>query len=262
VKLIVDTELELLIAQGQLVRNVKNASSQVKGCSVDLTVGGIFLPGAKMDAVGCVQIPLTELALEQGQTAVIVTQEIFALSPRHAGIAFPPSTVSLKGLLMTNPGHIDPGYSGPLHVTVINMGKKVFSLRAGDRIMRALLFELDTKASKAPAQGTSGPVNAELLERLSHDFLDVSARTQEAARVELKRAQVRQQYLQLGVPIVAVILTALLSYFLTLQKVEERMSKVEALVPVVSRLDRLDLERLREFDERLKALEPRDKRKK
>lgn len=60
-----------------------------------------------------------------------------------AGIGFPPTSVSAKGVLMTNPGHVDPGFIGHLQFTLINMGKDRFTLAQADRIVTLLLFELD-----------------------------------------------------------------------------------------------------------------------
>src|SRR4051794_40540747 len=166
--------------------------SRIRGCAVDLSIGRIYVPGASKDALGSVQKPYEgELALKQGQTAVIQTMEELKLSAKQAGFAFPAARVSLKGLLMTNPGHIDPGYEGQLHVTVINFAKEPYLLRRGERLLRALIVELDRDAEKPYKGRIPNPIDDELLNRLSHDFLDVDARTQAAASRAISKAELR-----------------------------------------------------------------------
>jgi dCTP deaminase len=109
--------------------NYELAASRIQAASLDLSIGGIFVPGTEPDKPGGAYTPLTEVNLAQGHTAVIRTKEKLHVGPRLAGIAFPPASLSLKGLLTTNPGHVDPGYHGPLHLTVINMSRLPFGLK-------------------------------------------------------------------------------------------------------------------------------------
>jgi deoxycytidine triphosphate deaminase len=99
------------------VTNSAIKNEQIKPASLNLTIGEIFVPGAAKAELGGVDNPITNhFPLEQGATVVIRTAEIVRLIDNRSAIAFPPSHVSLKGLLMTNPGHVDPGYVGPLSV--------------------------------------------------------------------------------------------------------------------------------------------------
>jgi dCTP deaminase len=162
------------------------AHSKIQAASLDLTIGNIHVPGTEDDRPGGAFTPLTEYALSQGHTAVLRTRETLNLGPKLAGIAFPPATLSLKGLLMTNPGHIDPGYRGHLHLTVINMSRESFPLRRGDRICRVLLIPLNEKAEAPYNDRHPGvrpsPITSELLGRLSVDFVDVEARAENCER--------------------------------------------------------------------------------
>jgi dUTPase len=63
------------------------------------------------------------------------------------GLGFPPASLSIQGVLMTNPGQIDPGYRGPLHLTVINMSKDPLYLSHGQRIIRVIFAKLDAAPS-------------------------------------------------------------------------------------------------------------------
>lgn len=166
-------------------------NSPVQPSSIDLRIGQIFLPEQQKDAPGGAESPLYEHVLGAGHTAVIRTRECFSLPGNLAGIGFPPDSVSSQGILMTNPGHIDPGYVGNMRFTLINMGRKPYTLRGGDPIVTVLLFELDT-----PVQQDYGKRHdlAELsepkdpLDRLSEDFVNVEKRAATIASREVSKA--------------------------------------------------------------------------
>jgi len=105
-----------------------------------------------------------------------------------AGIAFPPASLSLKGLLTTNPGHIDPGYNGPLHLTVINMGRAPIALKAGERIMRVLFLVLTDKRPTTPynARNMSSFTGNTTSIRTSQKISERISRAVSAALAELK----------------------------------------------------------------------------
>jgi dUTPase len=100
------------------------SKSPVQASSVDLHIGAILLPGVDEDDPGSVTKPQTDLALKFGHTVVITTQEQLNLPNSIAAFGFPPAHLSFRGLLMTNPGHVDPGYAGPMRFTVMNVGKE------------------------------------------------------------------------------------------------------------------------------------------
>jgi dCTP deaminase len=250
---------------------------QVRSASLDLTVGEIFIPGSSPDALGGSNSGKREHNLDQGHTAVIRTRELLRIGPRRAAIAFPPAHESLKGLLMTNPGHIDPGYEGPLHCTVINMGHDSYQLRRGSEIMRVLFFELDDVAQAVPIpaglpppRNVPNPITNELLSRLSIDFVDVEKRAQSIANKALGWATL----IAAVIPIVTVLVALFgTNYFAPLQIVKDDILKLHSdLTSAATKLEekedihRLDttLDTLKvqidkgdKFDERLKALENR-----
>lgn len=119
--------------------------AQVQPASVDLTIGSVFVPGTEEGRLGSTTHPRRTLMLESGQTALVTTRETCNLPADLGAIGFPPSQVSSQGLLMTNPGHVDPGYEGPMRFTVINMARETYPLRHGDRIVTLLLFRLKGK---------------------------------------------------------------------------------------------------------------------
>jgi len=170
------------------------AESKIQAASLDLTIGQVYLPGTEAGKPGSDSVPITtQTTLETGGTAVIRTAEELNLHPNVAGIGFPPASLSLKGLLMTNPGHIDPGYQGPLHLTVINMSRVPFPLIAGSRIIRVLLMPLahhpDASYLDRHPAGAAPSITAELLGNLSADFVNVQERAKMIADKAVTKAQ-------------------------------------------------------------------------
>ena len=211
-------------------------TSQIQAASLNLTVGDIFIPSTELTDLGSVDHPLAEYELPQGHTAVVKTRESIHLNTFRAGIAFPPAHVSLKGLLITNPGHVDPGYSGHLHCTVINMAHRTFCLRRGDPIMRVLIFEFPADSSpdypyymrKGLAFDSIGqsPINRELLERLSVDFVDVEKRSVEAAKREVDKAQIRAMFVPIGTTLIAAAISAVAAYFAATLPIKDEVAKL------------------------------------
>src|SRR5918994_4262978 len=145
-----DSELVQTLEETNVVEGIEVRSgaarfareAQVQPCSVDLRIGGIFIPGAEDPAPGSAESPRDGVVLSPVRTAVITTLEECNLPPDLGAIGFPPNTVSSKGILMTNPGHVDPGYKGPMSFTVINMGSEDYTLLKKDRIVTLLFFKL------------------------------------------------------------------------------------------------------------------------
>ncbi|MDQ3740929.1 MAG: hypothetical protein M3320_02655 [Actinomycetota bacterium] len=228
-----------------LDREPFSKGSFIQPASVDLTIGAVYVPGAAAETLGSTDKPLEKLSLAQGETAVVETRETCALPPEIGAIGFPPSSVSAQGLLMTNPGHVDPGYQGSLSFTVINMGKKPFPLAKGDRIVTLLLFRLE-EAVRRP-YGPGGAIKPELLEGLSKEFLDVS----EKARAAADRAEAKTRRRELWAPLIGGLLVAVLTLggtFLTV--IESKDDEIKALQNEVATLKKEVA-----VDERLDALE-------
>ena len=210
----------------------QKSDSKIQAASIDLTIGDIYIPGTDKDKPGGADTPLNNIVLNQGHTAVIRTKEELDLGSNLAGIAFPPAGVSLKGLLTTNPGHIDPGYQGPLHLTVINMSHEPFSLRQGDRIMRVLFIPLENPPEVPFDVRRPGPLNtpitSELLSRLSVDFVDVEKRAQKIAKGAVRRAQLWA----IRIPVVVAILALIGNYWMVHPSLKGDVKKLTDRVDV------------------------------
>ena len=245
----------------------KKIDESIRGCAINLRIGDIFMPGAEPEKLGSANRPRESYPLAEGHTALIRTAESFLLDDEHAAIVFPASAVSMQGLLMTNPGLVDPGYCGPLHVTVINMGREVYSLKRGDRLLRGIVFKLENSVAAPYATPNKSPVTEELLQKLSPDFLSVSSRAASAAKREIDAATNKGLFLQFALPVVATALAAVITYFATnsnlrndfeqriksleVTKASERLQKLETSVTFEKRLDAID-NKIQQFESKRK----------
>jgi deoxycytidine triphosphate deaminase len=201
--------------------------SPIQPASVDLRIGGIYIPGTKAGDLGSEGKPRTEYSLKTGHMAIVSTQEKLGLPSNVAAIGFPPSHVSMAGLLMTNPGHVDPGYAGPMRFTVINMGTDPYPLKSGNEIVTLLLFELSDKAHKDWVGRGNGPgvsPTQEDINRLSMDFVEVEKRAQQISKSIVTKAGLVGS--TLGA--VAGIIAVLIGYWLAgVGEQRDRISELE-----------------------------------
>lgn len=240
--------------------------TSIRGCAVDLHIGSVYRPGAKDGEPGSASKPFAlSVVLNEGETALVQTLESFKLDAQHAAFVFPASSVSIQGLLMTNPGHVDPGYEGPVHVTVINMGREPYALQPKDRLLRGLIYKLDSPVASPKVGGVARAlVTQELLNKLSPDFLSVSQRTATAAKKEIDASVKRSTFLQYVVPALAtfvgVALTSTLTTCTSTARFDERIKSLED-AKAVDRLKTLELNypterRLVEIENQLRRIQP------
>jgi len=235
----------------ELPANPYSKESPVQSSSIDLHIGNIYLPGEKETDLGGAQNPKSDHVLKTGETAVVTTKEILHLPGNIAALGYPPSRVSFKGLLVTNPGHVDPGYEGVMRFTVINMAKDAYPLERGKEIVTLLLFSMENPAhsdwrQRNPA-GSSLPSQASI-SRLSRDFVDVRKRARkQGVKVSTSIAG--------GLTVITLILGAISSGHLFHNADIEDLKKKQEIVEYDVK-NHVDIERkLEDLDKRLKELE-------
>jgi dCTP deaminase len=217
--LMVDRELKVLVAPQQpagqppvppLVSatsaEIGKWDSKIQPASLDLTIGRILIPAEGDGDDEVHEEP--SLSLAQGETVVVETHECLSMPRTVAAIGFPPSTISRDGLLMTNPGHVDPGFAGRLKFTVINLGKKPIELASGKPICTLLFFSIPAPDHAYDQldkiEKPAAPSEAAQLRRLSKDFLSFNDRIKSSVSSGLKTAQI-------GVPIISGVLAIILA---------------------------------------------------
>jgi dCTP deaminase len=238
--LLTDAEIQdLLLGAQPPVTGVSDAAepftsqSSIQPSSLDLKVGQVLRPEVPRGEEGSLQEPLSEHYLKPGETAVVETQETIQFPNDLAGIVFPPDSMSKKGLLITNPGHVDPGYRGSLKFTVINMGRKGYLLQSGRAIGTLMVFRLERGCKTDWLERHGGErgagVTPDMLQRLSNDFGDFKRRARDVAHQEVQRAESRGALAAALVAIVAVVLTFIPTYLIAIDRVNEVRERVALL---------------------------------
>ncbi|AXI45845.1 hypothetical protein C1J03_07245 [Sulfitobacter sp. SK012] len=168
--------------------DITSSNCPIQASSLDLSVGEIYFPTSKkMDEEHTLRGE-TGYRLAAGDSIVIETLEELSLKENISGICFPPARLARDGLLMTNPGHIDPGFSGKLTFTLINFGREECSLRKGDPISTFLFFDLGPGAQvpyneRLPKTEPKSGKIPRILNKLSPDFANFSERAENAANL-------------------------------------------------------------------------------
>jgi dCTP deaminase len=195
--------------------------------------------------------------LQPGQTAIVVTAEEFNLPPNIAAFGFPPTRISSNGILMTNPGHVDPGFKGYLSFTVINMSRSDFILRYNDTIVTCLLVQLTDPVcrdygNRGNPRGSNVP-HQETYDRLSPDFLDFEERSRGIAKATARKQIMRWDRQSFVVLVVTLLLGLVTVYLTSIGPIGEIKADVSALkVQQTSRDLRGELEELKLEMQRLR----------
>lgn len=216
----------------QYIRPIPQTDS-VRPSSIDLKVGKIYHPQEHSLIETYLRRFLKEqgirekkkISLKQGQTAVIQTTEKLCMPDWVGGLVFPSNRMSMQGLLVTNSGHIDPTYSGYIHVTVINMSRQEIILTEGERILRAIFFTSKPFKDIPPSVINGKGIDSELLEKLSPDFLDVTSRATQTAKDEVRSSELRSKWL---VPIITALIAAASSIAYTYTQKEKELAEIKS----------------------------------
>jgi deoxycytidine triphosphate deaminase len=225
-------------------------SSHIQQCSVDLHIGNIYLPELKENNRGSASNPIeTEHVLQTGQTALIRTKEEVRFPTNIAGICFAPSRITLKGVLITNMGHVDPGYKGHLHFTIINMGKSPYVLRNRDIICTMLLIELNSNTEPFGEEIIKNEIPyavSENLPKLSKDFLDIERRSKSIAKNEVSKAKFWSISIPLLVALIGSSSIILQNYFgqpwkNDIDKIIQKVDKLENKIDISEKINEIEM---------------------
>ncbi|MEX2381623.1 MAG: hypothetical protein WD490_04515 [Opitutales bacterium] len=218
--------------------------SPVQPCSIDLHVGEIYL---QTDADKNLP-PRKEFDLPPGHSAVVTTHEVLEMPADLGAVAFPLGGRGQRGVLMMNPGHIDPGYEGKLWFSLINLSRENFRISQGDRVATVLFWRTsglpnaEWKSRCGPQLHTKPP--EDVVKTIAGDALMLESRAEQKAMevVERQTQKIREdigeekkKVLFWGVilggvlPIVVTgILNLLITTFGTISTVRDDTTKLKA----------------------------------
>jgi deoxycytidine triphosphate deaminase len=122
---------------------IKNADpSKIQACSYDLRVGTIFSSGEVLKSNEAKSI------LKPGGILSVFTLEEIDLPHNICATVFPINKQSSRGLLVLNPGHIDPGFQGSLTVKLLNISRESIIVKRSEPIFTIVFSRLDQPTSK------------------------------------------------------------------------------------------------------------------
>jgi deoxycytidine triphosphate deaminase len=210
------------------------ADSPIQPSSIDLHVGHIYIPGAQPGALGAAGRGAMSHTLKPGHSVIVSTYERICIPSTLGGIVFPPSKLSSNAILVANLGHIDPGFSGHLRFTLINMGGRDFSLERGRvAVGTLLLFTLSSKsamswAERRPSEVLKGEPDRAEIDALAKDFADIASRISRITKTTVKREYLKFSMLAVLVPILfGIALANWAIWFETGKLISDRMDKDE-----------------------------------
>lgn len=280
-KLLKDDELLPLIQQNDpIIENIEepvdwySATSTISPSSINLHIGAILLPDTPDGEPGSNTNPKTRHALKKGEIAVVVSREKINFPPNISAFGFPPVELSSFGCFMTNAGHVDPGYKGPLRFTIINLGREPFLLTDDDIIFTLLIIQLSGDVTKGWCErnGREGkPPSKDDLLKLPVDFLDIDARA-EAKAEEISTKLIKEKELELksiegkwkiygavATTIIAIVITVLQLVLFnptkkSVSELEKRVMNLTTEIKNYSVTERLN-DQLEGLDKRVDAIE-------
>jgi deoxycytidine triphosphate deaminase len=139
--ILTDQDIKAEIEAGRLIR--LGLIENIEACSYDLRAGTIFKRGK------IIKKDEDYVVLEPGDIISLFTLEEVLLPADIAATVFPINSMSSQGLLVLNPGHIDPGFSGPITVRAINLRSTPQTIDIGIPIF-TIIFERLPKAVGKP----------------------------------------------------------------------------------------------------------------
>ncbi len=102
-------DIEEELRHGRLI--TEHTQSSIQASSYDLRVGTVFRDGQIVNKNH--QRAGEQIVIQPGEILSLLTMEELQLPDSMIAIAFPMNKWSSEGLLVLNPGYVDPGFKGP-----------------------------------------------------------------------------------------------------------------------------------------------------
>lgn len=203
--------------------DLSSPNCTIQPSSLDLHIGKIFIPpDTPLDLSNTEDnypVGETGYQLPAGHSVIVETKEEIELSGNLSAFGFPPAHFTRGGLLMTNLGHIDPGYRGKLTFTIINMGRCANSLKINDAIVTLLIFEFASDVAvdyrkRIPGLSKRKSTLKSTLNDLAKDFANFDARAKGIAIEEVKRQRLELEIRKVYIPALITILGAMMLFLI------------------------------------------------
>jgi deoxycytidine triphosphate deaminase len=135
-------ELKHLAKNNNLLgNNYSNVNFQPS--SYDLRIGTIFRQGIIYSNDFQPENFTNNIDIKPSEIVSMLTLEKVTIPNNCIGTVFAVNKHSSTGLLILNPGHIDPGYSGHISICAINLSNEVKTLSIGDPIFSLIIQKLN-----------------------------------------------------------------------------------------------------------------------
>lgn len=137
-------ELKLLAKNNNLLGlDYKEANFQPS--SYDLRIGAIFKDNEIFSKDFEKQGFTNNIDIKPSEIVSILTLEKVTIPSDCIGTVFAVNRQSSTGLLILNPGHVDPGFSGSLSICAINLSQDKRTISIGESIFTLIVQKLNTE---------------------------------------------------------------------------------------------------------------------
>lgn len=199
--------------------NLTQPDSPIQPSSLDLHIGHIYIPPKKVVEMGKFSTDYPEgdtgYRLPAGHSVIVETEEVITLGNRISAFGFPPASMARGAILMTNPGHIDPGFSGKLTFSMINMGRQEACLKKGDIVVTLLLFRFNEGVHCGYSdryktrQSGSSKLLGNTLNALAPDFANLTERAERLAESQVEKQRLSLEVRKIYIPVILTLLTGI-----------------------------------------------------
>lgn len=154
-------ELDRRIRKGELIRNPRlrsDGSPDLQPASYDLTAGRAVWKELNSTSKAAGTQIVEELyepsyphgrqahvSLQPGQMMSVITHEEVIMPEELCGTVYSKNSLALNGIFAFNSGHVDPGFSGPIVIRLINLRSTPWTFTLGDRIFTITFQTVDFK---------------------------------------------------------------------------------------------------------------------
>lgn len=148
VGILLEQDIEAAMDRGELLTNA--SKQNLLACIYDLRIGTIF---RNVQLINDMHPEANlQFLIQPGEIISIFTLEEVILSDDIMATFFVINAQSSRGLLVLNPGHIDPGFHGSLSVKALNVRKVPLALSRQAPIF-TIIFEKLPKSTTSPYLG-------------------------------------------------------------------------------------------------------------